>query len=371
MFGPVFPGALFATVALLAGGKASVAENWINQCIQQAVGTGSSWGYGNSIASRTAIHFWQGHLQAAEADGRGFFDLDREAQMGVVVPIAAGYLAQTLSERGRTDEAWELLTTDTVRSFDDSIITSLVLDDARGQVLLRMGRPGQALVEAMGCASRAAAFDWDNGTLLQWRRSAALAHRALGEVDEASRLANEQLDLARNFGTHRGIGMALLTCALVEEAPPDAFEHSVEQLAASEDRLEHARALVEHGSALLRSDLAQAARRTLQEGLTLAARCGATVLSDRAHRELLAAGGRPRRIATTGAEALTPSEQRIAALAAKGSTNKEISQMLFVTPKTVESHMRSIFRKLAVSSRTQLAARLRVGDDEAVVSVNR
>ncbi len=79
------------------------------------------------------------------------------------------------------------------------------------------------------------------------------------------------------------------------------------------------------------------ARPILRDGMELAHRCGATPLADRAVEELRAAGGRPRRRAGTGADALTASERRVAELAAAGVSNKEIAQSLFVTLRTVET----------------------------------
>ncbi|MST33877.1 hypothetical protein GHK86_14260, partial [Acidimicrobiaceae bacterium USS-CC1] len=67
------------------------------------------------------------------------------------------------------------------------------------------------------------------------------------------------------------------------------------------------------------------------------------------------AGGRPRRVAMTGWEALTPAEARVAALAAAGHTNGSIAAQLYVTQKTVEGHLGRAFRKLAITSRSQLA----------------
>ena len=96
------------------------------------------------------------------------------------------------------------------------------------------------------------------------------------------------------------------------------------------------------------------ARAPLLEGLAIAAKCGARALERRANAELAAVGVRPRTIDESGAESLTPSERRVAELAAGGGTNREIAQQLFVTEKTVETHLGRAFRKLNVSSRRQL-----------------
>jgi DNA-binding CsgD family transcriptional regulator len=92
------------------------------------------------------------------------------------------------------------------------------------------------------------------------------------------------------------------------------------------------------------------------------------VLADRAHEELVATGARPRRLVLSGVDSLTPSERRIAALAAEGLSNREIAQALFVTLRTVEMHLSNAFRKLDVSSRTQLPAALASSAPEALAT---
>ena len=92
--------------------------------------------------------------------------------------------------------------------------------------------------------------------------------------------------------------------------------------------------------------------------MELAHRCGATALVEAAAEQLRLAGARPRRIALSGRESLTPSERRAAELAAQGMTNKEIAQALFVTLRTVEMHLSNAYRKLGIASRRQLAVAL-------------
>jgi DNA-binding CsgD family transcriptional regulator len=100
------------------------------------------------------------------------------------------------------------------------------------------------------------------------------------------------------------------------------------------------------------------ARELLERGLDLAHRCGATALTDRARAELGATGARPRRLVLTGIDSLTPSERRVAELAAGGMTNREVAQTLFVTARTVESHLTNVYRKLEIASRDELRRHL-------------
>jgi DNA-binding CsgD family transcriptional regulator len=84
-------------------------------------------------------------------------------------------------------------------------------------------------------------------------------------------------------------------------------------------------------------------------------RGGASALHERARTELVATGARPRReTLLSGPASLTPSERRIAELAAGGRSNREIAQALVITPKTVEYHLGNTYRKLDIGSRQEL-----------------
>jgi DNA-binding CsgD family transcriptional regulator len=121
-------------------------------------------------------------------------------------------------------------------------------------------------------------------------------------------------------------------------------------------RIEMTEALVDLGGALRRANQRTAARGPLHAGLELAERGGATLLAARARTELAATGQRLRRVALAGLEALTPSERRVAEHAAQGMTTREMAEALFVTPKTVEFHLRNIYQKLDIGSRPELTA---------------
>jgi DNA-binding CsgD family transcriptional regulator len=189
-----------------------------------------------------------------------------------------------------------------------------------------------------------------------WRSWAAEGLRLLDRNDEAGTLAGEELALARRWGDPYAIGASLRVLGLVEggTAGIRLLQEAVEMLAGSEARLEHARALVDLGAALRRANQRTEARERLREAVELARKVGALGLAERANQEIAATGARPRRVLQTGLDALTASERRVAQLAADGMSNKEIAQTLFVTIKTVEVHLTSAYRKLEITSRTQL-----------------
>jgi DNA-binding CsgD family transcriptional regulator len=207
--------------------------------------------------------------------------------------------------------------------------------------------------------------DWGvvNPAEARWLSDAALIRLALGDADDARELAEREVDLARRFGAPRALGVALRANGLVRggEEGLRLLGEAADVLGRSVARLEHGHALIELGAALRRANRRTEARAPLSEGLAIARRCGAVPLAERAYDELSAAGARPRKIVRTGVEELTPSELRVARMAAAGMQNKEIAQALFVTVRTVETHLRHTYQKLDISSRGELAAALERG----------
>jgi DNA-binding CsgD family transcriptional regulator len=181
-----------------------------------------------------------------------------------------------------------------------------------------------------------------NAAFHDWRSELALALHGAGRNDEAAAYALEALDRAREWGAPPALGLALRTLGLVEggASGEKLLRESVSVLEGSQARLEHAKSLVELGAALRRSNRRSDSRGYLREGLE--------------QTELAATEARPRRLMVSGLESLTPSERRVAEMAAENMTNKDIAQALFVTPKTVEVHLSSVYRKLEIASRSQL-----------------
>jgi DNA-binding CsgD family transcriptional regulator len=225
---------------------------------------------------------------------------------------------------------------------------------------LAQGRATDALADFQACQALFAADVWgipirETG-YVHARSGAALALSRLGEHERACELAEAELADVRVFGAPRALGIALRAAGLAHGGPEGRalLEESVAVLDRSPALLERARSLAELGAALRRDGQRAAAREPLGRALELAARCGARPLADRARDELRATGARPRRPWRTGVDALTPSELRVARLAADGRSNREIAAELYVTLKAIEGHLAHAYAKLGIQGRDQL-----------------
>jgi DNA-binding NarL/FixJ family response regulator len=134
----------------------------------------------------------------------------------------------------------------------------------------------------------------------------------------------------------------------------DQFRAALEALSCTSIATETARTQLLHGEWLRRARRRTQAREPLREALEFFETVGASSFASRARVELAATGETVRRRAAP-AQVLTPQEAQIARLAASGERNRDIAAQLFITTSTVEYHLRKIFVKLGVSSRTQLA----------------
>ena len=308
-----------------------------------------------AIGTRGHARWQAGELAEAESDLHAALDSTAVDKLGMP-PIVAS-MVLVLIDRGRSSEAQELMSQS---GYEDALPPSenaTPLFYARGLLRIVRGLRAEGLADLLALGARQA----QRGTghpEPPWRGVAALALLQESREDDACRLAEEYLEVARRWGAPRAIGIALRHSALVaqDDTTIPTLEESVAVLAGSYARLEHAYSLVELGAALRRANRRADARVPLREGLEMAHRCGAIVLAERAREELRATGARPRRSVPTDVDSLTASERRVAQLAAEGRTNREIAQDLFVTVNTVESHMRHVFQKLAITRRTELDA---------------
>jgi DNA-binding CsgD family transcriptional regulator len=354
-------GALFAICTVLAMADLDEVLTVYDELLAEAHRRGSVFAFAAVKVFRGQALVWRGDLAGAEADAREA--LTAAAEWGASARFSghgAAFLADALMEQGKLAEAEAALSrADSGGSLPDSA-RLLYLRDSSARLRLLRGELAGGLAEMLDTGRRFESVGSRNPAFIAWRSPAALALHQLGEQGEARRLAGEELELARAWGAPRALGAALRAAGLIEggERGLELLEEAVQVLSKSPAKLEHAKARTELGAALRRANRRSRAREQLRQAVELATICGAASLAARAERELLATGARPRRVALSGVDSLTPSERRVAEMAAAGPTNREIAQALFITQRTVEVHLTSIYRKLAISSRSQLAAAL-------------
>jgi DNA-binding CsgD family transcriptional regulator/Flp pilus assembly protein TadD len=296
----------------------------------------------------------RGELGEAETSLREATEQLKEGfgENGPSPAYGAGFLARTLIERGDHVGARAALAsrgTPNPGSDGDGLVRRAELE-----LLLAESRWDVALIAADHYHARLRGTE--NPAWAPWRSLKALALDGLGRQDEALALLDEELDASRRWGSPGALARTLRILGTRRHEDGEGFLREAVAIAeGSPARLEYAKALIALGAALRRTGRRTDARAPLGRGFELASRCGAAALAESAKIELAAAGGRPRREALTGPESLTPSERRIADLAAAGHTNRDIAQTLYVTPRTVEGHLTSIYRKLGISTRNALS----------------
>jgi DNA-binding NarL/FixJ family response regulator len=307
------------------------------------------------------IHARRGDLAAAEADLRPGLEMALAGNLVTVAATQLFYLQEALMERDSLADIAQLALALEPGPGAEGTWPAGALAMVRGRLRL-LRREGGGLEDLRFAAELAQTLKM-SATVWPIRSVLALALPP-GDRDEAAELVNEELRQARAAGLARPEGVALRAAAQLaqDDERIELLRQSVEVLARSPARLEHGRSLVELGSALRRAGQRGDAREPLAAGLALAREGGALRLANRAAEELRAAGERRTAHVTDGPGALTASELRVARLAAEGASNPQIAQELFVSLKTIETHLSSAYSKLGLAghgSRRRLAQALR------------
>jgi DNA-binding CsgD family transcriptional regulator len=334
-------------VTLCHGERLDRAERWLDEALDDARNRGSILGYALASAFHAEVAYRQGKLQIAEAHARATAEASQSDALAVLINI--------LIEQGRFDEAQRMLDAYTLPPDADHFMLQPIRA-AAGRLQVAQGHVAQGATHLLACGKWLEAWPLKNPSVIPWRSAGALALNQIGEHEHARGLAEEEVGLARALGQPRSLGIALSALALVQQGSDgiEMLQEAIAQFEHSAARLEHARALIDYGAALRRTGHRSDARKPLREGLDLSHRSAATELTERARQELLATGARPRRPALSGRDALTPTEARVAQLAAEGHSTPEIAQALFITPKTVETHLSHAYQKLGIHTRNDL-----------------
>jgi DNA-binding CsgD family transcriptional regulator len=346
----------FAAVNTLVFANRREVEGVYERALRDAHAVGSLiW-----ITGITLWHGWallrEGELPDAERSLRASVEHAKSyGSTPLGDPYTYSFLAAVLLEQGKVAEARRTL--DLAEDPGNNRDGAMFWLQANLEILAAEGKDEQALECADEIQRRRP--DVTHPGVFPWRSPKAEVLDRMGRTDEAIALMKEDLELAREIGAPRTLGRTLRILGQLERQ--EGMEHlkeAVEVLDGAPARLELAKALCALGTAIRLGRKPSDAREPLQRAIELATACGAEPVVERARSELYATGARPRRDALKGVESLTPSERRVADLAAEGNSNREIAQTLFVTPKTVEVHLSNTYRKLEIKGRRELPAAL-------------
>ncbi len=254
--------------------------------------------------------------------------------------------------RGRSDETAEIHATMVEEAAGRARSTEVALTQYAMAVLHNGAGDYPA---AHAAAVRAFASDELRHSNLAHTELIEAACRA-GQPESAGDAQDELCSRADASGTPWALGLAARSRALTTagRAAEEHYLEAIDQLARCRMASYLARTHLVYGEWLRREGRRLDARDQLRTAHDLLSAMGAEAFAERAARELRATGEHPRKRTALLSDALTAHELHIARLVAGGATSREVGTQLFLSPRTIEAHLRSIFRKLGITSRRQL-----------------
>lgn len=347
---------------LLVSDQFEVAQRGARQALSFALARGATTEISVARTLNGLVSWLGGDLSAAEADLRQGIELARLAGLAPLLLMFTPILVDVLVQRDELQAAEAEL--ETLGASGGAQLPPappfLGIFLARGHWYLEKGEYEAAIADFDSVAVVADSIGFGSGPALMASSYAVTACLALDRLEEARKWAADALGMTERWGPPAGVGAALAVKAATRsgEERIEMLEEAVALLDGTLLRAAHTNALLELGVALRRNGRRADARAPLREAIDLARRRGAVLIARRASEELQATGEKVRSYAPIGVESLTPSERRVAELAASGMTNRQIAQSLFVTVKTVEAHLSAAYDKLDIESRRQLPAAL-------------
>ncbi|WP_116996447.1 helix-turn-helix transcriptional regulator [Desertimonas flava] len=308
---------------------------------------------------RALIAFRAGDLDDAATDAQTSLDLAIAHRLDHLVPGALAVLVDVVRERDDLGGAEALLADHGYDTGDGDSVFHLFLLFARGRLHGARERWNEAFADLERGLERSQEAGIVSPGLVSWRVNIAFASFLAGRLAEARELARVALDEAERFGAPRPRAEAHRLLVTTDgTSGTDDGALVVSEFAKLGARLEEARTLlsVARSPSILGTPEEQ---RLVAEALQIAERCGATRLVSIASSTLRGLGASRKLRPMSGVGALTASERRTSMLAAAGRTNREIAEELFVSVKTVETHLAHTYQKLGITSRSELSSALR------------
>jgi ATP/maltotriose-dependent transcriptional regulator MalT len=308
--------------------------------------------------------FRLGDWEAADAAARQTLQLAGDVGQRHMAGWALTVRTRILAAQGRAEESRAAAQAALQIAVSDQISTGLrFVHGALGFLELGLDRVDAAISELETVERLTEGTGHEEPVIVPCAQDLIEAYARQGREDDARRVLARLERQAASTASPVAAGAAARCRGMLEDDFEPAFARALEWYDRRPMPFERARTLLAFGRRLHRSRRRTEARECLRAALHIFGQLGADAWTGHAEVELSAAGARRRR--TLDDRALTPQELRVAAAVQRGASNRDIAADLFLSPKTVEFHLRQIYRKLDVHSRTQLVAAL-AGHGQAV-----
>jgi DNA-binding CsgD family transcriptional regulator/tetratricopeptide (TPR) repeat protein len=351
---------LGASLALHLADEVDPAQKALSRLVAHSRSRGELWTYCLGLTTRALYRLQTGQLADAAADAQISYDLVREELWGAGMTTPQVVLAHVLVQQGESVRAEELLDGITRPRFDHFSLEYHWFLMARARAREALGDLDGALGYLLACGDSLVEAHIGSPVLAPWWLDGSSVLARLGRGTEARDLAERGAEQAERWGTPSARGMGLLARGAVAEgdAGIDLLTEAADVLSGSVAPLVYAKAEYLLGTRLIERGDLKGARDRLRRSLDQSVLVGDRLLLEPTRAALVKAGGRLRTGVASATDMLTGSERRVAAMAADGATNRAIAEQLFVTVRTVETHLTSAYRKLDISGRAELAAAL-------------
>ncbi|MGW8066308.1 ATP-binding protein [Streptomyces ziwulingensis] len=352
-----------ASLALHLAEEDRAADDALEAVLRGSREKAAVWTYALALSTRALFRLENGALADCAADAQTALEITGRERWGDSATMAHTAYASALVARGEVGHAEEVLAAVKRPGLDRFVWEYPWYLMALGRLRLARGDLDGALETFSACGDSLEGTGLTNPVLAPWWLEAACLLGGLGRTGQAREFAERGAARSERWGTRRALGYAALArgASTPGAAAVEPLREAVDLLRSSPARGHEARASLMLGRALVEDGRDREAREHLREAVALARRCGCVALARRAREELIAAGGRMREITSSALDMLTGSERTVARLVASGAGNREVAQSLFVTVRTVELHLTSVYRKLGVQRRADLGAALRAG----------
>ena len=344
-------------VTLICGERLVAADAWCKKLIAESASRRAPAWQALFTALRAEVALRRGELPAARALARAALSSIQVKGWGIAIGVPLGTLLRAEIALGNTDETIDHLRVPMPEAMFQSPVGLLVVH-ARSKYQYAMGRHEAALESFLAIGRQMQQWGVDSPGFVPWRGDAAFAAARLGRHELARELAGEQLGrLASDQLRLRAMSLRALAESSEAGQRVELLRDAARLARSSSDRLELALCLAALGQALRISGEHVKGRMLSRKAFAQAKQCGVM------NPAQLLLGDTPDRMITdeppdfagrSDADALSRAESRVAVLAAKGLSNRQIASTLSVTVSTVEQHLTHVYRKLRVKQRSEL-----------------